>query len=218
MNPLQELAKYGQAPWLDYIRRSLISSGELKRHVDEDGLRGVTSNPAIFEKAMTGSADYKDRLEELQTRGGMTPIAIYEALAVPDIQDAADVLRPVYDSANAHDGYISLECSPYNAHNTQATLDEARRLFKWVDRPNVMIKVPATDEGIPAIEQLISEGININVTLLFALESYERVANAYINGIEKLVARGGNPGKVASVASFFIGQPHRRPGGKAACR
>jgi transaldolase/glucose-6-phosphate isomerase len=204
MNPLKELAKYGQAPWLDYIRRSLITSGELKRHVDEDGLRGVTSNPAIFEKAMTGSADYKQRLEELQGRPGMTPISIYEELAVPDIQDAADVLRPVYDATQAHDGYISLECSPYNARSTQATLDEARRLFKWVNRPNVMIKVPATDEGIPAIEQLISEGININVTLLFALEYYERVANAYINGIEKLVARGGDPSKVASVASFFI--------------
>jgi transaldolase / glucose-6-phosphate isomerase len=204
MNPLQELAKYGQAPWLDYIRRSLITSGELKRHVDEDGLRGVTSNPSIFEKAMTGSADYKQRLEELQSKGTMTPSAIYEELAVPDIQDAADVLRPVYDASNAHDGYISLECSPYNARNTPATLDEARRLFKWVNRPNVMIKVPATPEGIPAIEQLISEGININVTLLFALEAYERVANAYINGIEKLVANGGDPSKVASVASFFI--------------
>jgi transaldolase/glucose-6-phosphate isomerase len=204
MNPLQELAKYGQAPWLDYIRRSLITSGELQRHVEEDGLRGVTSNPSIFEKAMTGSDDYKARLEQLQSRGDMLPIDIYEALAVPDIQDAADVLRPVYESSNAHDGYISLECSPYNARNTQATLAEARRLFKWVNRPNVMIKVPGTDEGIPAIEQLISEGINVNVTLLFALEAYERVANAYINGIEKLVANGGDAGKVASVASFFI--------------
>jgi transaldolase/glucose-6-phosphate isomerase len=204
MNPLQELAKYGQAPWLDFIRRSLISSGELKRHVEEDGLRGVTSNPAIFEKAMTGSPDYKARLDELQSRGNMTPGAIYEELAVPDIQDAADVLRPVYDSSNAHDGYISLECSPFNARNTQATLDEARRLFKWVNRPNVMIKVPATSEGIVAIEQLISEGININVTLLFALDAYDRVANAYINGIEKLEASGGDPSKVASVASFFI--------------
>jgi transaldolase/glucose-6-phosphate isomerase len=204
MNPLQELAKYGQAPWLDFIRRSLISSGELKRHVEEDGLRGVTSNPAIFEKAMTGSPDYKTRLDELQSRGDMTPGAIYENLAVPDIQDAADVLRPVYDSSNSHDGYISLECSPYNARDTQATLDEARRLFKWVNRPNVMIKVPATDEGIAAIEQLISEGININVTLLFAEDHYERVANAYISGIEKLEAKGGDPSRVASVASFFI--------------
>ncbi len=203
MNPLQELAKYGQAPWLDFIRRSLITSGELKRHVEEDGLRGVTSNPAIFEKAMTGD-EYQAQLEQLQSRGNMTPTSIYEELAVPDIQAAADILRPVYESSNAHDGYVSLECSPYNARNTQATLDEARRLFKWVNRPNVMIKVPATEEGIVAIEQLISEGININVTLLFALEAYERVANAYINGIEKLVARGGDPSKVASVASFFI--------------
>ncbi len=204
MNPLQELGKFGQSPWLDYIRRSLITSGELKRHVEQDGLRGVTSNPSIFEKAMTGSSDYKARLEQLQSRGNMTPSAIYEELAVPDIQDAADILRPVYDSSNAHDGYISLECSPYNARSTQATIEEARRLFKWVARPNVMIKVPATDEGIPAFEQLISEGINVNVTLLFAIEYYERVANAYINGIEKLVANGGDPGKVASVASFFI--------------
>ena len=204
MNHLQDLWRYGQSVWLEYIRRSLISSGELKRHVEEDGLRGVTSNPAIFEKAMTGSEDYRARLEELQKRGNLSPIQIYEELAVPDIQDAADVLRPVYEESKAHDGYISLECSPYNARNTQATLDEARRLFKWVARPNVMIKVPATDEGIPAIEQLISEGININVTLLFALEYYERVAQAYINGIEKLVKNGGDPSKVASVASFFI--------------
>ena len=204
MNSLQELLKYKQSVWLDYIRRSLLTSGELKRHIDEDGLRGVTSNPAIFEKAITGSTDYADLLKDLQKETDLDAKARYERLAIRDIQDAADVLRPVYESSKKRDGYVSLEVSPYLARDTKGTIEEARRLWKTVARANVMIKVPGTSEGIPAIEQLIADGININVTLLFAQPVYERVADAYIAGLEKFVAGGGNPANVASVASFFI--------------
>jgi len=203
-NPLKELLKFGQSVWLDYIRRNLLTSGELKRLIEEDGLRGMTSNPSIFEKAIAGSTDYTDFLNSLKGRTDLDAKARYELLAIRDIQDAADMLRPVYDSSNRKDGYVSLEVSPYLARDTQGTLAEARRLWKAVDRPNVMIKVPGTAEGIPAIEQLVSEGLNINVTLLFAQEVYEQVAEAYIKGLEKFVAGGGDPSKVASVASFFI--------------
>ncbi|MDA2910765.1 bifunctional transaldolase/phosoglucose isomerase [Nitrospiraceae bacterium AH_259_D15_M11_P09] len=203
-NPLKALQAYGQSVWLDYIRRSLITSGELKRLVEEDGLRGVTSNPAIFEKAITGSSDYAVALKSLQQEKGLNAKAIYERLAVQDIQDAADVLRPVYEVTKRRDGYVSLEVSPHLARDTQGTLQEARRLWKAVGRENVMIKVPATPEGIPAIRQLISEGINVNVTLLFAQEAYQRVAEAYIAGLEQFVVQGGTVSKVASVASFFI--------------
>ncbi|HLW76218.1 MAG TPA: transaldolase family protein, partial [Bryobacteraceae bacterium] len=164
-NPLLELAKQGQAVWLDYIRRSLITSGELKRLVDDDGLRGVTSNPAIFEKAITGSTDYSESLAEFQKQD-LDAMSVYERLALPDIQAAADVLRGVYEKTQGRDGYVSLEVSPYLAHETQKTIDEARRLWKLAGRENVMIKVPGTVEGIPAIEQLLTEGININITLL----------------------------------------------------
>lgn len=203
-NPLKTLTNYGQSVWLDYIRRSLITTGELKRLIDEDGLRGVTSNPAIFEKAITGSTDYSDTLSELEKRKDLDAKGMFEIIAVRDIQDAADVLRPVYEQTKRRDGYVSLEVSPYLANKTQETLDEARRLWKWVGRENVMIKVPATPEGIPAIKQLISEGININVTLLFAQDAYEAVAQAYLAGLEEFVKKGGDPSKVASVASFFI--------------
>src|SRR5579871_1409179 len=207
-NPLLDLARQGQAVWLDYIRRSLITSGELKRLVDEDGLRGVTSNPAIFEKAITGSTDYSESLAEFQQQKDLDAMAIYERLAIPDIQAAADVLRPVYEKTQYRDGYVSLEVSPFLAHDTQKTIDEARRLWKLVARDNVMIKVPGTAEGIPAIEQLVSEGININVTLLFAREMYEKVALAYISALEKRAASlektGGDLKKSASVASFFV--------------
>ncbi len=203
-NPLRELRKYGQSVWLDYIRRSLIASGELKRMIDEDGLAGITSNPAIFEKAITGSSDYTDALLALQANKKLDSMAIYETLAMKDIQDAAGVLREVYDRTNKRDGYVSLEVSPFVAHDTQKTIADARRLWKAVNRPNLMVKVPATEEGIPAIEQLISEGININVTLLFSRERYERVALAYVAGLKKYVAGGGDPSHVASVASFFI--------------
>ena len=203
MNPLQALHGYGQSVWLDYIRRSLLACGELRRLIEEDGLRGVTSNPAIFEKAITGSTDYTETLKTLapQYREAKT---LYEQVAIRDIQDAADELRPVYEQAKQRDGYVSLEVSPYLARDTSGTLEEARRLWQAVERPNVMIKVPATPEGIPAIEQLISEGINVNVTLLFAQETYEQVAGAFIAGLRKRAAQGGDVRAIASVASFFI--------------
>jgi transaldolase/glucose-6-phosphate isomerase len=203
MNPLKALQGYGQSVWLDYIRRSLLTGGELARLIKEDGLRGVTSNPAIFEKAITGSTDYTEILSTLAPQYPDAK-ALYEQVAMRDIQDAADVLRPVYEQTQRRDGYVSLEVSPYLAHETKGTLDEARRLWQAVARPNVMIKVPATPEGIPAIEQLISEGINVNVTLLFSQETYERVARAYIAGLGKRAAQGDDVGHVASVASFFI--------------
>jgi transaldolase/glucose-6-phosphate isomerase len=203
-NPLKDLLKYGQSVWLDYIRRNLLTSGELKRLIEEDGLRGMTSNPAIFEKAIAGSTDYTDILQSLQSKTDLDAKARYEILAIRDIQDAADFLRPVYDSSKRRDGYVSLEVSPYLARDTQGTLAEARRLWQTVGRENVMIKVPGTAEGIPAFQQLISEGININVTLLFSQEVYTRVAEAYIAGLEQLAARGGDVSKIASVASFFI--------------
>lgn len=204
INSLQELHQYGQSVWLDYIRRSLIDSGELKRLVDEDGLRGVTSNPSIFEKAITGSSDYSKVLSALRRQPELDAKGMYETIAIRDIQDAADVLRVVYDASNGKDGFVSLEVSPTLARDTGGTIDEARRLWRSVNRPNLMVKVPGTSEGVPAIEQLISEGININVTLLFSMQAYERVAEAYMSGLEKLVASGGNPSRVASVASFFI--------------
>ena len=203
-NPLKDLLKFGQSVWLDYIRRDLIQSGELKRLIEEDGLRGMTSNPAIFEKAIAGSTDYADILASLKDRSDLDAKARYELIAIRDIQEAADLLRPVYQESKLRDGYISLEVSPYLARDTPGTLEEARRLWKSVDRPNIMIKVPGTSEGIPAFEQLISEGININVTLLFSQEVYQRVAQAYIRGLDKFAARGGEVKKIASVASFFI--------------
>ena len=203
-NPLKDLLKFGQSVWLDYIRRDLITSGELKRLIQGDGLRGMTSNPAIFEKAIAGSTDYADILVSLKDRPDLDAKARYEIIAIRDIQDVADLLRPVYDESHRRDGYVSLEVSPYLARDTQGTLEEARRLWKSVDRRNVMIKVPGTAEGIPAFEQLISEGININVTLLFSQEVYQRVAEAYVRGVEKFSATGGDVGRIASVASFFI--------------
>ncbi|OFW41854.1 MAG: transaldolase [Acidobacteria bacterium RIFCSPLOWO2_12_FULL_60_22] len=203
MNPLKRLEEFGQSIWLDYIRRTLITSGELRQLIEQDGVKGVTSNPAIFAKAIAGSSDYTEDFKLLERQGGTTPKEIYERLAIRDIQEAAAVLRPVYEQTAKRDGYVSLEVSPYLAHNTQGTLEEARRLWKAVGRDNVMIKVPATPEGIPAIEQLIGDGINVNVTLLFSLENYERVAEAYIRGLEELLAKG-EVSKVASVASIFV--------------
>jgi transaldolase / glucose-6-phosphate isomerase len=203
-NPLKDLLKYGQSVWLDYIRRDLLTSGELKRLIEEDGLRGMTSNPAIFEKAIADSTLYSDILQSLRSRSDLDAKGRYEILALRDIQDAADFLRPVYDSSKRRDGYVSLEVSPYLARDTEGTRAEARRLWKTVGRENVMIKVPGTAEGIPAFQQLISEGININVTLLFSQEVYQRVAEAYIAGLEQLSARAGDVSKIASVASFFI--------------
>jgi transaldolase / glucose-6-phosphate isomerase len=202
-NPLKQLQTFGQSIWLDYIRRDLFK-GELQRLIDEDGLRGMTSNPSIFEKAVADSTLYQDFLNSLADRTDLDAKGRYELLAIRDIQDAADLLRPVYQSTKKRDGYVSLEVSPYLANDTNGTLDEARRLWKSVARENVMIKVPGTAAGIPAIRQLVSEGLNINVTLLFAQEVYEEVAAAYIDGVEKFAASGGDVSKIASVASFFI--------------
>ena len=203
-NPLKELLNYGQSMWLDYIRRDLFTTGKLTQLITEDGLRGMTSNPSIFEKAIGESSLYDDMLASLAKRKDLDTTAKFEQIAIRDIQDAADVLRPVYEETNFRDGYVSLEVSPYLARKTQATIDEARRLWKAVNRENVMIKVPGTAEGLPAIRQVIGEGININITLLFAQEVYEKVAEAYIAGLEDLASRGGNLKKMASVASFFI--------------
>lgn len=203
-NPLVALQKFGQSVWYDNIRRSLITSGELQAMVEHDGLLGVTSNPAIFEKALAGSVDYDQAMRALVEQGVGTAQDIYERLAIQDIQLAADVLHPVYLRTRRRDGYVSFEVSPYLAYDTQGTIAEARRLHRMIGRDNVMIKVPATPEGIPAVAQLIGEGINVNVTLLFAVEVYEAVAQAYMEGLERLAANGGDVGRVASVASFFV--------------
>jgi len=203
-NPLKELLNYGQSMWLDYIRRDLFTSGKLKQMIADDGLRGMTSNPAIFEKAIGESSLYDDMLKSLASRDDLDTTARFEQIAIRDIQDAADTLRPVYESSQFRDGYVSLEVSPYLARKTQETIVEARRLWKAVNRENVMIKIPGTAEGLPAIRTAIGEGININVTLLFAQEVYVKVAEAYIAGLEDLAARGGNLKKEAGVASFFI--------------
>jgi transaldolase len=202
-NPLRLLAAQGQSVWLDYIRRDLIEGGGLARLVREDGLAGVTSNPAIFEKAIAGSRDY-DRLLAAVLAETRDPVAVYERLAVRDIQDAADALRPAYDAAGGRDGFVSLEVSPRLAHDTAGTVAEARRLWAAVGRPNAMIKVPGTPAGVPAFAQLIGEGINVNVTLLFSRDAYRRVAEAYIAAIEGRAAHHREFGRIASVASFFV--------------
>lgn len=202
MAKFHSLARIGQAIWFDYIRRSLITSGEMKSLIDQ-GIRGVTSNPTIFEKAIAGSADYDDDLAAL-VRTGSSIEGIYEHLALTDIARTADLFRKVYDETGGLDGYVSIEVSPVLAYDTKKTIEEARRLFSTLDRPNIMIKVPATQEGVPAVETLISEGINVNVTLLFSVKRYEEVALAYLSGLEKLLASGENIGKVSSVASFFV--------------
>src|SRR6202166_1180776 len=202
-NPLRGLSDFGQSVWLDYIRRSLITSGELKRLVVEDGLRGVTSNPAIFEKAIVGSTDYESVIESKES-ATLDAKGLYEKIAIKDVQDAADILASVWEQSKQQDGYVSLEVSPLLAHDTDGTLQEARRLWNAVDRVNLMVKVPATPEGIPAIRQLISEGINVNVTLLFSRNVYEQVANAYIEGLTARAATGADVSRIASVASFFV--------------
>ena len=204
MNPLKQLTEFGQSPWLDFVSRGSIKSGEVKKMVAEDGLRGVTSNPSIFEKAMGTGTDYDEQLKSLMADKVMSAGELYETLAIKDIQDVADQLRPVYDETKHLDGYVSLEVSPYLANDTEKTLVEARRLWKTVNRPNLMVKVPATEAGIPAIKTLIGEGININVTLLFSQDAYHRVADAYIAGLENLAKNGGDISRVASVASFFV--------------
>jgi transaldolase len=207
MNPLEQLLQCGQSVWLDSISRGLIKSGQLQRLVTEDKLRGLTSNPTIFEQAIGHSDAYDDALRQLLgANEKQTEKTLFEALAIEDIRMAADVLRPIYDETHGEDGYVSLEVSPHLAHDTGGSIAEAKRLWQAVERPNLMIKIPATQEGIPAIEQLTSEGINVNVTLMFSLRHYDAVARAYITGLERREAYspGGNKIWPVSVASFFV--------------
>ncbi len=202
--PLTRLAHHGQSIWLDFIRRDFVEDGRLAAMVKEDALKGVTSNPAIFEQAIGHGAEYEDAVQALLETGSLTAGDLYEVLAVEDIRQACQVLRPVFDETNGRDGYVSLEVSPYLAHDAKKTLEEARRLWQQVDHPNVMIKIPATEEAIPAIEQAIAEGINVNVTLLFAIGMYEKVLEAYVKGLETRIKAGLPVGHIGSVASFFV--------------
>ena len=204
MNPLKQLEACGQSLWLDYLKRSLIEKGELRNLIEHDGLKGVTSNPSIFEKAIGESDDYADALKQFQAGADHSISTIYEHLAIADIQGGADVLRPGYERTHSRDGYISLECSPYVANDTEATVAEASRLWAAVKRPNLMVKVPATSAGIPAVRELIGRGLNINITLLFSVSVYEQVVEAYISGLEDWARAGGDIANIGSVASFFV--------------
>ena len=204
MNPVKALENHGQAVWLDFLARGFVAKGDLKKLIGEDGVKGVTSNPSIFEKAIGSSDEYDGAIGQALKKGDRPVADLFEHLAVEDIQHAADVLRPVYDRLNGEDGFVSLEVSPYLAMDTKGTIAEAERLWTDVKRRNLMVKVPATPEGLPAIEQLIGEGISINITLLFSQKVYRQVAEAYLKGLEKYVAKGGDPSHVASVASFFV--------------
>jgi transaldolase/glucose-6-phosphate isomerase len=202
-NPLKALLDYGQSPWMDYIRRDLLTGGGLKKFIDEDGLRGMTSNPSIFEKSITGSNLYTDILSSPEAKS-LDAKQIFEKIAIRDVQDACDIFKTVYADSKRRDGYVSLEVSPLLASDTKGTLEEARRLWKAVNRENLMVKVPATPEGIPAIRQLLEDGLNINITLLFAQSAYEKVAEAYISALEARAAKGQDISHIASVASFFV--------------
>jgi len=202
-NPLLVLESLGQSVWLDYLGRGALKSGQLRQLIEQDGLRGVTSNPAIFEKAIAESHDYDSSIQAL-AREDKSVAEIYQTITVEDIQTAADLFRPTYDRLEGRDGFVSLEVSPHLARDTQGTITEARRLWKAVDRPNLFIKVPATREGLPAIRDLISQRINVNITLIFGLPRYRQVADAYLTGLECLAARPGHLPPVASVASFFL--------------
>src|ERR1700704_529082 len=203
VNPLKALLEFGQSPWMDYIRRDLLTSGGLKKMIDEDGLRGQTSNPTIFEKAITGGTYYSDITDSPDAKK-LDAKGVYEKIAIRDVQDAADIFKGVYQQTKRRDGYVSLEVSPLLANDTQATIDEARRLWKTVGRENVMIKVPGTKEGLPAIRQLLEEGININITLLFAQSVYEQVVEAFLAALEARAKKGQDISHIASVASFFV--------------
>src|ERR1700722_15784500 len=204
MNPVKALENHGQAVWLDFLARGFVAKGELKKLIDTDGVKGVTSNPSIFEKAIGSSDEYDAPIGSALKKGDRPVADLFEHLAVEDIQHAADVLRPVYDHFKGNDGFVSLEVSPYLANDTKSTVVEAERLWKEVDRKNLMVKVPGTPQGLPAVQQLIGEGISINITLLFSQKVYVKVAEAYLDGLEKYVAAGGDPSHVASVASFFV--------------
>src|SRR3989440_8496488 len=202
-NPLRGLLAYGQSPWMDYIRRDLLTGGGLKKYIDNDGLRGMTSNPAIFEKAITGSNLYNDVLMSPDAKK-LDANGVFEKIAIRDVQDACDIFKPVYTQTKRRDGYVSLEVSPFLGFDTKASLAEARRLWKATDRPNVMIKIPGTPEGLPAIRQALEDGININITLLFAQSAYEQVAEAFLSALEARAAKGQDISHIASVASFFV--------------
>jgi transaldolase len=202
-NPLQRVSRMGQSIWLDYLRRKLVTSGKLKKLIEEDALLGMTSNPSIFEKSIDGSDDYDGDIRAM-AEAGRSVQEIYQALTVADVQMAADVFRPTYDQLDGRDGYVSLEVNPHLARDTEGSIAEARRLWKKVDRPNIFIKIPATREGLPAITQCLSEGINVNVTLLFGLPRYREVADAYLAGIEARMTHGKPVKHLASVASFFV--------------
>ncbi|HTO80200.1 MAG TPA: bifunctional transaldolase/phosoglucose isomerase, partial [Methylocystis sp.] len=204
MSPLNELSACGQSVWIDFLKRSFVEGGELRMREQRDGLKGATSNPSIFEKAIGESNEYDAALKAFQSQGDHSISKIYEELAFQDIRNAADALRPVYDRTEGADGYISLECSPYVANDTEATLKEAQHLWRAIARPNLMVKVPATKAGLPAIRALIAQGINVNITLLFSVDVYEQVADAYMSGLEDLLQAGGDVSKIASVASFFV--------------
>ena len=204
MNRLEELGRLGQSVWLDFIRRGMLVDGGLAKLIRDDAVRGVTSNPSIFQKAIAGSDDYAGAIADLAVAGETNAEAAYEHMAIADIRWACDILASVYKESDGRDGYVSLEVSPHQARDTEGTLAAARKLWKAVDKPNLMIKVPATPEGMPAIEQLIGEGINVNVTLLFSLEAYVGSAEAYVRGLEARAKRGEELRSVASVASFFI--------------
>ena len=202
-NPLLKLQDFGQSIWQDYIRRKMILSGELKQLIEQDGIRGVTSNPAIFDEVIAGSHDYDSAISAM-AREGKDIEEIYQTLTVEDVQGAADEFRYLYDSSDGKHGFVSLEVNPHLAHDAEGTIEEARRLWGALDRPNVFIKVPATEEGLTAIQKLISEGINVNVTLLFGLPRYRKVAEAYMAGLEDRAEKGLSVERVASVASFFL--------------
>jgi transaldolase len=202
-NPLKGLLEFGQSPWMDYIRRDLLTSGTLKKMIQEDGLMGMTSNPTIFEKAITGSKDYSDILESPEAKK-LDAKGVYEKIAIRDVRDATDIFKPVYQQTKRRDGYVSLEVSPLLANDTQGSIDEARRLWKSVGRENVMIKIPGTEQGLPAIRTLLEEGININITLLFAQWVYEDVAEAFLQALEARAKKGQDISHIASVASFFV--------------
>jgi transaldolase len=203
-NPLHELEKLGVSVWLDYLSRDIINSGKLRGLVQEDGLSGVTSNPTIFMKAITGSAVYDQPLKEMIENGERDPKELFLGLALRDVADAADILRPVYERDGGRNGFISIEVSPDLAYDTEATIKEARRLFSAIGKKNILVKVPATREGLPAIEELISEGVNVNVTLLFSIKRYEEVMEAYLRGLERRLKAGLPVGEASSVASFFV--------------
>ena len=202
-NPLLEIENYGQSIWMDNLNRSLIESGELERMIKNYGLRGITSNPTIFEKAIAGNQVYDADIEAGIEAGKSVP-EIYESLIFEDIRNTCDLFRPVYEETNGLDGYVSIEVSPHLARDTQGTIEEAMRFYRAIDRDNVMIKIPGTPEGFPAVEQAIAQGINVNITLLFSVESYEHAAWAYIRGLEDRVKKGQPIDKIASVASFFL--------------